>query len=98
MQAPESRWLIARDALGCHSCERLIGAGEVFRVVTSGQYPWCAACVKRRLDLDAPDEVEPPTADVSVQAQMFRITRRIIDKELGKYRKNIHEREIGEEG
>ncbi|MGE3276758.1 MAG: hypothetical protein AB7O67_16725 [Vicinamibacterales bacterium] len=63
------KWDIARRALQCRRCHETIGAGEQVRLVTSGRWPWCAACAKTELHEDPPadmpviraaDRLKPP--------------------------------------
>jgi hypothetical protein len=50
-----SLWMVARTSIACEGgCRRQILPGEPVRLVSAGEWPFCAACSKARFDLDAP--------------------------------------------
>ena len=106
--ASASVWVIAKDTMRCQSCEQLIGQGEWVRLVSTGRWPWCVECVKRRVQLDPPERETPQQVaprehfDLS---KFARFSRLYVDRILASARTNARvtvgngrSREPGEEG
>ena len=105
----ESVWVIARATIRCQSCDELIGAGEWLRLISAGRWPWCCACVKRRVHLDPPERETPievaPREHFDL-SRFSRFSRHDVDRILTAVRRDARvtvssgrpSREPGEEG
>jgi hypothetical protein len=50
-----SLWTVARTSIACEGgCRQQSLPGEPVRLVSAGEWPFCATCAKARFDLDAP--------------------------------------------